>query len=101
MAAAYASAVLDAAPRTKNRHAREFPSQQVFQRSSSESEGLRETRGVTEAALERRDEISKGQHEAAVGGEARLELINDPGRNLGAYLVRLEKVAGYAVNCEP
>jgi hypothetical protein len=33
MAAAYARVLLDAAQLTKNRHAREFPSRQVFQRS--------------------------------------------------------------------
>jgi hypothetical protein len=50
MAAAYARVLLDAAQRTKYRQAREFPSQQVFQRSGSESEDRAETRGVTEAA---------------------------------------------------
>src|SRR5580704_17562096 len=33
--------------------------------------------------------------------ELDLELINNPCRNLGAHLVRLEKVAGYAVNGKP
>jgi hypothetical protein len=101
MAAAYARVPLDAAPLTKNRRAREFPSQQVFQRSSSESADRAKTRGVTEAAQQRRDEIGKRQHQTPVGAGASLELINDSCRNLRAHLVRLEKVARDAIHGEP
>jgi hypothetical protein len=38
---------------------------------SSESEGLAETRRVTEAARERRDEIGKRQDQTSVGARAR------------------------------
>lgn len=69
------------------------------ERLSSMSEDMAET--WREGCTELQDEAVQDAKDTPIGVGGRLELINNPCRDLGTDLVGLEKVTGYAVNGKP